>query len=345
MRTEQNRTEQNRTEQIDVLKAICAFMVVYIHAPYPGPTGAYIISLFRFAVPIFFIITGFYYSKIINKGKRLYQIRKIFLIAVKSNFIFLCWKFIIAFVKGKQYLKLFFADIFSINSILNFILFNENEIGPHLWYLNAVLYVLLIAWLVDEFKARKLIIYIIPFLLLGDLLLGKYSLILFGREFPYYYVRNFLFVGIPYFYIGIYIYTFRTKILHTKSRWLICAITFFSITTICERFFLIHVGKNAVRDHYFSTTFLSIFVFVYALSKEKYKDISKKSHWILLSKIGKDYSTDIYILHPLFLSIFQIMVGVVGLEAIWAFFAPIIIYIVTALYSVIAKNLKCRLFN
>ena len=64
MRTEQNRTEQNRTEQIDVLKAICAFMVVYIHAPYPGPTGAYIISLFRIAVPIFFIITGFYYSKL-----------------------------------------------------------------------------------------------------------------------------------------------------------------------------------------------------------------------------------------------------------------------------------------
>lgn len=42
-----------RAEQIDALKAVCAFLVVCIHAPFPGKIGEYFTSLTRIAVPIF----------------------------------------------------------------------------------------------------------------------------------------------------------------------------------------------------------------------------------------------------------------------------------------------------
>lgn len=130
--------------------------------------------------------------------------------------------------------------------------------------MSAALYVLLI----DRLELRKLLFCIIPFLLLGDLVLGKYSLFLFNREILYYYIRNYLFVGVSYFCIGNLIYNFRTKIRLIKGKWLIYAMGLFSVTTLCERGVLIYLGKNAVRDYYLSTTFLAISIFAYVLHKQ-----------------------------------------------------------------------------
>ena len=61
---------------------------------------------------------------------------------------------------------------------------------------------LIIMHIFDKLKIEKCLVFAAPFLLMGDLILGKYSVLLLGREFPYILVRNFLFVGIPYFCIG-----------------------------------------------------------------------------------------------------------------------------------------------
>ena len=45
-----------RLNNIDKLRCICAFLVVYVHAPISGEIGLYLSSLARVAVPIFFII-------------------------------------------------------------------------------------------------------------------------------------------------------------------------------------------------------------------------------------------------------------------------------------------------
>lgn len=335
------RAEQSRVEQIDALKAVCAFFVVCIHAPFPGKLGEYFTSLTRVAVPIFFMITGFYYMNVVRSGKRLSQIKKVFWLAVKSNLIFLGWDFIYKFAKGKQELQMFFIDAFSLDSITRFLLYNDNKIGSHLWYLSAALYVLLIIWFIDRLELRKLLLFIVPFLLLGDLVLGKYSLLLFNREIPYYYVRNYLFVGIPYFCIGNLIYNFRTKIKLIKGKWLIYAMGLFSVTTLCERGVLIYLGKNAVRDHYLSTTFLAISIFVYVLNKQ-YNEIKLERVCGVLSRIGKEYSADIYILHPIFISIWQVGAGILRLNAIYTLFAPILIYMSTTIFLVIVKKLKRR---
>ena len=171
--------------------------------------------------------------------------------------------------------------------------------------------------------------------------MGKYSLLLFNREIPYYYVRNYLFVGIPYFCIGNLIYNFRTKIKLIKGKWLIYAMGLFSVTTLCERGVLIYLGKNAVRDHYLSTTFLAISIFVYVLNKQ-YNEIKLERVCGVLSRIGKEYSADIYILHPIFISIWQVGAGILRLNAIYTLFAPILIYMSTTIFLVIVKKLKRR---
>lgn len=39
-----------RADNIDILKAICAFLIVCIHAPFPGVIGEYFTALTRIAV-------------------------------------------------------------------------------------------------------------------------------------------------------------------------------------------------------------------------------------------------------------------------------------------------------
>ena len=70
--------EEKRNNSIDNLKAICTFLIVCIHVPFPGEIGAYFITLTRIAVPIFFMITGFFYLDIIFYHKEVKQIKKIF---------------------------------------------------------------------------------------------------------------------------------------------------------------------------------------------------------------------------------------------------------------------------
>lgn len=51
---------QKRNTSIDFLRFICAFLVVCIHAPFPGVIGGCIKAVARIAVPIFFMSTGFF---------------------------------------------------------------------------------------------------------------------------------------------------------------------------------------------------------------------------------------------------------------------------------------------
>ena len=54
---------ENRNNNLDILKTICAFLVICIHIPFPGSVGAIITPLARIAVPIFFMITGYFYNR------------------------------------------------------------------------------------------------------------------------------------------------------------------------------------------------------------------------------------------------------------------------------------------
>ena len=52
--------ERNRNWRFDFLKGISCVFVVFLHCRFPGVIGNLIIYAFRFPVPIFFMITGYY---------------------------------------------------------------------------------------------------------------------------------------------------------------------------------------------------------------------------------------------------------------------------------------------
>ncbi len=178
--------------------------------------------------------------------------------------------------------------------------------------------------------------YAIPILLLTDLILGKYSLLLLNREFPFIYVRNFLFVGLPYFALGAWLKKYSDKISRIKYYyWLIGAILF-SLTSLMEKWVLLYLDKSSVREHYFSSTLLALCLFLLVLS------FNKKEPTIY-STIGNKDSLYIYIFHPLFISTIGMIVGKMGSNSIvniYSFTAPFVVFLSTMVFIIVIRKIR-----
>ena len=95
----------------------------------------------------------------------------------------------------------------------------------------------------------------------------------------------------------------------------------FSVTSILERALLVDIGMNATRDHYISTTFLAVTVFLFALKCDGHKGV--------LTAVGRKHSTWLYILYPVFITCLGAVANKTGIYGVYKYFAPIIVYIAT----------------
>ncbi len=317
-----DKVDRLRYSNLDKLKALCAFFIVCNHVPFPGVAGRYIDSIFRMAVPVFLMITG-YFFKPSSSRKQSIKLLKLLLI---GNGIFLIWKCMLSLLKGQ--LIVWLNETFTIKNLIKFLLFNASPFHYHLWYLGAILYVVVTENLLRRIfglqKCRKILYFCTPFLLIGYLLLGKYSCIPFHRDFPVYLFRNWLFIGIPYFSIGLLFKekgdVIRQK-LYSKPK-LVTLIVLTIITSFMERRIIVSIDPKPVGDHYLSTTFLACFVFLFFLYF-----VGRKEN--MFSKIGKEDSTWIYILHPIFITVLDEIVEKIGVEDIYSYIGAFVVFSVT----------------
>ena len=322
-----------RNLNIDILKFLCAVFVVFLHCV--TPINFYYLPVVRCAVPTFFIISGFLMFSNDNLEKRLIKaIKHIAIILLWSTCLFAGVKLVLALKSGD-------FSFLSSHALFNFVVFNENPFGFHLWYLSAYLYVLVIVLFLKQIKGIKLLVYIFPILLILDLLFGKYSLVFWGREFPYVYVRNFLCVGIPYFTIGMLLKKYYVQLMKVKN---IQKISFFGVllfisTSYLELGLLESLSMNATRDHYLSTTFLSLCLSIFFFTSKQFK-------FEKIAKLGETDFLYIYIYHPLFIIAFGILFGHIDIPLIADFYSylnPVIILIATIYFLKLLR--KMHLIN
>ena len=307
-----------RNKSIDVLKLICAFLIVCIHIP-PEIGGGYSVALCRIGVPIFLMISGYFY----RKEKAIGQIKKIGTLFIEANLLYVAWSLLYGPVSGNY-------PAVGIKAVLKFIFLNVSPFGGHLWYLGAILYVLIVVYVVDKTGVRRTLYYLTPLLLLTDLVLGKYSLLIFGREFPYILVRNWLFTGIPFFALGMLM---REKKGFRIPAW---GIPLFAVTTILERYLLVSNDLNATRDQYLSTAFLAVAVFSFALD---YKGKVSKE----IARLGQECSTWIYVIHPIFITCYRFVTRRIGLESIWDYTGTVVVFIINLIFVKIVNEGKKRI--
>ena len=212
--TAAQRKKLSRNHSLDTLKFICAILVICIHTPQPHWFQLVINPLQRCAVPIFFMISGYFTYGKENTDKtirkRIIHILKIFC------FSYLLYMLIpIAHGRSLDIVAEVLKNNYENAKLL--ICYNYLTDGYHLWYLHAYIYVLVIVLFIDIFKLYKILFYAIPVLLLAGLYIGKYQEIIGGATFPPYLSRRMgreesLYIYIFHVFFANEVHTLLTKV-------------------------------------------------------------------------------------------------------------------------------------
>ena len=131
-------TSGQRNDGIAILKAIAAFMVVWIHLGVHGAGNPavyavtkYADALCRMAVPVFFIITGYFFSGYMDRTWP--KLKKLLTLTITASVLYV----ILDLWTGDEYRNL----ISETKWIPHFLIYNIfPPFAGHLWYMYCLLY-------------------------------------------------------------------------------------------------------------------------------------------------------------------------------------------------------------
>lgn len=187
----------NRNLLVDTSKVLLALMVVGIHSALfsdlPGPASHLLVEgVFRLAVPIFFVLNGYYLADGIQNGKPVYSlIRKILFLYV---FWMLVYSPLYAYVANE-------APLVTVRRLLRTLLTGYF----HLWYLIAMVYAILLLRAMRNWSRARLTAAGLGLFAIGAALqyLNYYT----ELNLPIWLYRNGVFFGLPFMLAG---YLIRT---------------------------------------------------------------------------------------------------------------------------------------
>lgn len=132
---------------IDTVKAVAALFVICIHTSYPSAIGEYVVAICRIAVPLFLLISGYYYPMTVERNNTISYYKKILVLTFFSSVFY----FIVNSTE-LSCLKVFRWD--------KMLIFSFPVAGDHLWYLYSLINVLIILAFLNKIKDK--LFYLIP---------------------------------------------------------------------------------------------------------------------------------------------------------------------------------------
>lgn len=329
--------EGKRSNEVNLLKLAAVIMVILIHDRLPGRVGTVIRGTAAMAVPVFYMISGYFSCGSDRKTVQRRAARTCFLL-VLANLIYFLWDISVAFLSGNS-VGGWLRDACSVKKILVFLLLNESSLRGHLWFLGALLYAYLFLFLMmrareghrwekkDKDTTRWILI--LSVLLLFINVTGGELLTQCGKDIQIPYIRNWLFCGLPFFGIGYWI--------HLKEAW---------IRQKADRkkaviFFLVSIALNIAEvsymrqsELYFTTILVSVTAFVLALF---YQGSVRSRILILAGKAADRYGLWIYVLQIIVIKNIKWFYAAYGLEdtAILQWLRPALSFFATLFISAI----------
>jgi hypothetical protein len=264
-----------RSLAIDLLKIVLAMFVVGLHIHFlrdSYPTVSYLLvnGLFRLGVPVFLIITGYYFSFVNDFSKlKKWLFRISILYAIWTVVYIPLWK------EGDAVTNIVFGY-------------------HHLWYLNGTLFAGILLFFLKN-KSPKLLIslvflsficgYAIQYLGNSYFFEGETNKLL--NLYPMY--RNFLFDCFPFLTIGFLIKKYEWDVKRNPSLWFVFLSVLAVVTEAYVNIEFLKLSKGESVDLLFSLLLACPLLFIY------FKNLKYKTD----SKILASISTAIYFIHPL----------------------------------------------
>lgn len=328
---------KRRNQEINFLKFIAVICIILIHDKLPGNAGAVIRGIAAMAVPVFFMISGYYSYNVSTEvlGKRA---KRIFFLMLIANAIYFVWDICVELLSGNS-LQIWFGENCSVKRVLVWFLTNESSLRGHLWFLGALLYAyLFLFFIMKVYEQRKMselllkkdmwLAVLAGILLCGNIIGGE-ILTQLGKNIQIPYIRNWLFCGIPFLLTG---YCLHGYTLRRKKQCSTFQLSIMLLGAIMLN--IVEVILVESCELYFTTIFVVIFSFMLALQME---GKSKNRVIKLLGNIADKYGLWIYILQIMVIKTIQWSEEIFGWtdNVIVQWTSPIASFLVTGMLAIL----------
>lgn len=223
---------KNRNTTLNLLKGLACISVVFIHIKFPGMFGRIVSCASSYAVPVFFMITGFYAfgadSNVLKR--RLIKIIKIFVYAYALFF---------AYHAGTALyhheLSTWLSNNFSWNTPAKYVCFCTVYFAIPLWYLIAIIETYVVWIFIVKRNREKTALKWIPVLFVSYILLTAFCE---TANLEWFWKTNFVTCAMPWFLFGYYLHTDAAEKIRNIAAYklIILAITGCAIAVIPEVF-------------------------------------------------------------------------------------------------------------
>lgn len=208
-------TRNGRNQTMECCKLIASFFVVFIHVLFPGKLGRLIDCLGRFAVPMFFMISG-YFNYQASSATVLRRAKHIFKLIIGGTVLYLLWGCIETELGGGSTVAYLRAAIPDPIEVVQIILLHIHPYAGHLWYLNAILTCYLCFWAYTAFQEEKPVNYRGFYTVCACLFTINFifDIVASGNESADFYAssRNGWLMGLPMFSLGLFIREYQERI-------------------------------------------------------------------------------------------------------------------------------------
>lgn len=316
------------------LKGISALAVVLIHITFPGEVGIIIKALARIAVPIFFMVSGYfsYFTTDIDlKPKIKHRIYKNIKLVTITSMVYFLWNIVLLKFNTTNIIH-YLKTEFSAFNILRLILTNNSLFSVHLWFIFALIYCYIVLLFVNKYNLYKYAYYSIPVFLAIHISLGE-GLSMFGIVFPDSLVRNWLLMGLPFFMLGNLFHKNKERVCVISTKIIISFIIIGSLLSMLSGVFI------GVENMYLGSIFISVSLIISAI---KYPELLKGKY---IEKIGYKYSSFIYLYHLLFAGIFYNIASNIKISDNIIFLCsyPLLVIITSIIGAFLFENIKSYL--
>lgn len=307
---------------LNFLKGISCIGVILMHCSFPTVAGEIVKYTFKFAVPIFFMISGYFayyesHETVKNKlPKKMIHILKLMIV---SEVFYGVWALLKRYLwNDEMNMKFGFHKIF-LGTFFN----------RTLWFLYALFWAYALLYIINQFDLYKVSYKLAPVALLFHVIVRMYARNLeWVSRYDVMIFRNFAFYALPFMMIGNWIHKNKDSLCQNmNNKMCIWGIILGSGLTVLE-----YLVSKVALEFYIGTVVMSCSMFMYAI-KNPEKELNG-----MMAKIGEELSMYIYILHVLAIEVAGKLNDLLKFR-FYDWLKPIIAIIISVVLAYIGKRI------
>ena len=336
-------TDSQRNYCLFLFEIIASIFVVSIHIKFPGFFGRLMENTGRFAVPLFFVIAGFFLykpgiSEIEFRAKLKRRIKRLAILLLISGTLYL-----ICGVVGHFFnLGYSFSEINTFR-IIAFFLLNNPLVSQHNWFLMALINAYGFMYLFPKVFIGKdkwiiPIISVLSLVLIGHIVAYQFN---WGVEtIPYCIFRNWLLSAIPFISLGILLKRKEEALRALKLKYVITCLSLTFLLMIGELFLYQELLHASPEFGVFNVLFV---VLIICLGVQM-PNLGKR---IKLTHVQGNWTKYVYILHMFisFLIIGLFMLLKINENTVAQYFLPVIVVLVSFIIALLINYCVIKIKN